>query len=92
MEIRVPKLGSARLVVYEVESPGSGLGDGCGSRRWGGHTGAIERASVALTNMGATTIHATETEHALANGASIEDAAALAAEGTEPSVRSRCQL
>jgi carbon-monoxide dehydrogenase medium subunit len=34
--------------------------------------------------MGATPMHARQTEEALGNGASIEDAAALAAEGTEP--------
>jgi aerobic carbon-monoxide dehydrogenase medium subunit len=46
--------------------------------------GSIERASVALANMGATPLHAAETQKALSAGASIEDAAALAAEGTEP--------
>ena len=35
--------------------------------------------------MGATPLRATAAEEALAGGASIEDAAALAAEGTEPS-------
>jgi carbon-monoxide dehydrogenase medium subunit len=34
--------------------------------------------------MGATSLHATAAEEALAGGASIRDAAALAAEGTEP--------
>ncbi|HXF97170.1 MAG TPA: xanthine dehydrogenase family protein subunit M [Gaiellaceae bacterium] len=46
--------------------------------------GAIESARIALTNMGATPLRATAVEQALAGGASIEDAAALAAEGTEP--------
>jgi carbon-monoxide dehydrogenase medium subunit len=40
--------------------------------------------AVALTNMGATALRATAVEQALAGGASIADAAALAAEGTEP--------
>jgi carbon-monoxide dehydrogenase medium subunit len=39
---------------------------------------------VALANMGARPLRATATEQALAAGASIEDAAALAAEGTDP--------
>lgn len=39
---------------------------------------------VALVNMGPTPLRATAVEEALAQGASIEDAAALAAEGTEP--------
>jgi aerobic carbon-monoxide dehydrogenase medium subunit len=39
---------------------------------------------VALANMGSTPLRATATELALASGASIADAAALADEGTEP--------
>jgi carbon-monoxide dehydrogenase medium subunit len=39
---------------------------------------------VGLVNMGQTPLRASRTEAALADGASIEDAAALAAEGTEP--------
>ncbi|MBM9468238.1 FAD binding domain-containing protein [Nakamurella leprariae] len=39
---------------------------------------------VALANMGGRPTRATATEQALAEGASIEDAAALAADGTEP--------
>jgi carbon-monoxide dehydrogenase medium subunit len=39
---------------------------------------------VALANMGSRPLRATRTEEALAAGASIPDAAALAAEGTEP--------
>jgi carbon-monoxide dehydrogenase medium subunit len=46
--------------------------------------GAIERATIALTNMGGTTLEATAAERALGDGASIEEAAALAAEGTDP--------
>jgi carbon-monoxide dehydrogenase medium subunit len=39
---------------------------------------------VALANMGGRPLRATATENALASGASVSDAAALAAEGTEP--------
>jgi aerobic carbon-monoxide dehydrogenase medium subunit len=39
---------------------------------------------VALANMGSSPLRSTATEAALASGASISDAAALAAEGTEP--------
>ncbi|GAA1867734.1 xanthine dehydrogenase family protein subunit M [Pseudonocardia ailaonensis] len=39
---------------------------------------------VAMVNMGSTTVRATATEQALASGASIEDAALKAAEGTDP--------
>lgn len=44
-----------------------------------------EGPAIALTNMGATPLRATAAEEALAGGASNADAAALAAEGTEPS-------
>lgn len=46
--------------------------------------GSIDRASIALVNMGATPMHAMASQRAIADGASIEDAAALAAEGTDP--------
>jgi carbon-monoxide dehydrogenase medium subunit len=41
--------------------------------------------TIALTNMGPTPLRASTSEDALAGGSSIEDAAALAADGTEPS-------
>jgi len=43
---------------------------------------AVQGRSVALINMGSTPLRATAVESALASGASIADAAALAAEGT----------
>ena len=46
--------------------------------------GSISGASVALTNMGATPLRARAAEEALAGGASIEEAAALVPEGTDP--------
>ncbi|HEX4746844.1 MAG TPA: xanthine dehydrogenase family protein subunit M [Gaiellaceae bacterium] len=46
--------------------------------------GAAAPASIALTNMGATTLEASAVERALGDGASIVEAAALAAEGTDP--------
>jgi carbon-monoxide dehydrogenase medium subunit len=45
---------------------------------------AVVDGRVGLVNMGQTPLRATATEEALAGGASIADAAALAAEGTEP--------
>jgi carbon-monoxide dehydrogenase medium subunit len=83
VEIRVPKLGSAGWSYAKLSRRAQDWATVAVAAVVHGN-GAIERASVALTNMNATTIHATETEHALANGASIKDAAALAAEGTEP--------
>jgi carbon-monoxide dehydrogenase medium subunit len=46
--------------------------------------GSIEGAAIALTNMGATPLRATEAEEAIAGGASISDAAARIAAGTDP--------
>jgi carbon-monoxide dehydrogenase medium subunit len=45
---------------------------------------AVQGSSVGLVNMGSTPLRATATERALAEGASIADAAAQAAEGTSP--------
>jgi carbon-monoxide dehydrogenase medium subunit len=83
VEIRVPKLGSAGWSYTKM------------SRRaqdWATvAVAAVTRPSgalpttIALTNMGATPLRASSSENALAGGSSIEDAAALAAEGTEPS-------
>jgi len=47
--------------------------------------GSIGKASIALTNMGATPLRATAAERAIAGGSSIDAASALASEGTEPS-------
>jgi carbon-monoxide dehydrogenase medium subunit len=43
-----------------------------------------DRTQVALVNMGSTTLRATAVEDALASGASVEEAAELAADGTNP--------
>jgi carbon-monoxide dehydrogenase medium subunit len=44
----------------------------------------VERAAIALTNMGATPLRASSAEAALAGGSSVAEAAARIAEGTEP--------
>jgi carbon-monoxide dehydrogenase medium subunit len=46
--------------------------------------GSVAKASIALTNMGATPLRAAAAEEAIAGGGSLEEAAALMAEGTEP--------
>jgi len=83
VEIRVPKLGSAGWSYTKMSRRAQDWATVAVAAVVHGN-GSIERASVALTNMGATTIHARATEQALDGGASIEDAAALAAEETEP--------
>lgn len=45
---------------------------------------AVQGGSIGLVNMGSTPLRATAAERALADGASIEDAAAQVAEGTSP--------
>jgi carbon-monoxide dehydrogenase medium subunit len=47
--------------------------------------GSIGKASIALTNMGATPLRAKAAEDAIAAGGSIDDASTLASDGTEPS-------
>jgi carbon-monoxide dehydrogenase medium subunit len=46
--------------------------------------GKVAGASIGLVNMGGTPLRARAAEDALAGGASLADAAALAAEGAEP--------
>jgi carbon-monoxide dehydrogenase medium subunit len=83
VEIRVPKLGSAGWSYTKMSRRAQDWATVAVAAVVHGN-GSVERASIALTNMGATSLHATAAEEALAGGASIGDAAALAAEGTEP--------
>ena len=83
VEIRVPKLGSAGWSYTKMSRRAQDWATVAVAAIVHGN-GSVERASIALTNMGATSLHATAAEEALAGGASIGDAAALAAEGTEP--------
>jgi carbon-monoxide dehydrogenase medium subunit len=80
VEIRVPKLGSAGWSYTKLARR---------AQDWATvAVAAVARngdgTAIALTNMGATTLRASAAEEALAGGAAIADAAALAAEGTEP--------
>jgi len=86
VEIRVPKLGSGTGWSYTKMSRRA--------QDWATvavaavverSNGSIGKASIGLTNMGATPLRASAAEEAIAGGGSIEDAAALAANGTEPS-------
>jgi carbon-monoxide dehydrogenase medium subunit len=85
VEIRVPKLGPDWGWSYQKMSrraqDWATVAVAAVVERVGG---TIARASIGLTNMGATPLRATGAEEALAGGGSIEDAAALAAEGTDP--------
>ena len=85
VEIRVPKLGSDTGWSYTKMSRRA--------QDWATvavaavverSNGSIGKASIGLTNMGGTSLRATAAEEAIAGGASIDDASALASEGTEP--------
>jgi carbon-monoxide dehydrogenase medium subunit len=78
-EIRVPKTGSAgwsfqkfnrRAQDWAIVGVAAVVGNGS--------------TGVGLVNMGSTPVRASATEAALASGASATDAAAMAADGTEP--------
>ncbi len=85
-EIRVPKLGDAMgwsyLKYHRRAQDWATVGVAALVRR---DNGSAVSAKVALTNMGGTPIRATAVESAVASGASPADAAAHAADGTEPS-------
>ena len=75
VELRVPRTGDA------------GWGYEKFTRRendWPIVAAAAVQGRVALANMGGSVLRATATEEALARGASIEEAAALADQGTSP--------
>lgn len=85
-EIRVPKLGDSTgwsyLKVHRRAQDWATVGVAALVHR---DDGTPVAASVALTNMGATPLRATAVEAAITGGASAADAAAQAADGTEPS-------
>ena len=83
VDIRLPKLGAAGWSYTKMARRAQDWATVAVAAVVHGN-GSVERASIALTNMGATSLRATAAEEALAGGASIEDAAALASEGTEP--------
>jgi aerobic carbon-monoxide dehydrogenase medium subunit len=83
VEIRVPKLGSTGWSYTKMSRRAQDWATVAVAAVVEGN-GSVERAAIALTNMGATTMRAMATEEALVGGASIADAADLAAEGTEP--------
>jgi carbon-monoxide dehydrogenase medium subunit len=75
-EIRVPRTGSAGWAYEKFVRR---------ANDWAIVGVAVVDDRVGLVNMGPTALRATATEEALAGGASIEEAAALADQGTDPS-------
>ncbi|HXG76606.1 MAG TPA: xanthine dehydrogenase family protein subunit M [Gaiellaceae bacterium] len=83
-EIRVPKLGAGAGWAYEKTARRAQDWATVAVAAVVRRTNGARSAAIALTNMGATPLRAGRAEEALAGGGSAADAAALAAEGTEP--------
>jgi aerobic carbon-monoxide dehydrogenase medium subunit len=85
LEVRVPKLGSKGWSYTKMSRRAQDWATVAVAAVVERSSGSVRKASIALTNMGATSLRATAAEEALAGGASIEDASELLADGTEPS-------
>ena len=85
VEVRVPKLGSNGWSYTKMARRAQDWATVAVAATVERTNGSIRRASIALTNMGATPLRASAAEEALAGGASIDEASLLLAEGTEPS-------
>ena len=85
VEVRVPKLpastGWAYVKMSRRAQDWATVGAAAIVER---SNGGISRTAVALTNMGATPVRARAVERAIADGARIDEAAPLAAEGRNP--------
>ena len=75
VEVRVPRSGGARCAYEKFVRR---------ANDWAIVAVAVVGGRVALANMGTTPLRATATEQALAAGMPVAEAAALAAEGTDP--------
>jgi aerobic carbon-monoxide dehydrogenase medium subunit len=85
VEVRVPKLGSAIGWSYvKMSRRAQDWATVAVAALVERKNGSVQRAAIALTNMGATPLRATSAEAALAGGSSVAEAAARIAEGTEP--------
>jgi carbon-monoxide dehydrogenase medium subunit len=86
VEIRVPKLASSTGWSYvKMTRRAQDWGTVAVAAVVERQNGSLGKAAIALASMGGTPLRANASEQAIAGGSSIEDAAALAAEGTEPS-------
>jgi carbon-monoxide dehydrogenase medium subunit len=84
-EIRVPKLGASTGSSYvKMARRAQDWATVAVAAIVERSNGSAARACIGLTNMGATPLRATAAEEAIANGASIDEAAALIADGTDP--------
>jgi carbon-monoxide dehydrogenase medium subunit len=84
VEVRVPRLGRGGWSYVKMSRRAQDWATVAVAAVTERQNGSIGKASIALTNMGGTPIRATAAEDAIGGGGSVEDAAALAADGTEP--------
>jgi len=84
VEVRVPKLGPQGWSYVKMARRAQDWATVAVAAVVERTNGSIGKASIALTNMGATTLRAAASEEALAGAASLADAAELAADGTDP--------
>ncbi len=84
VEVRVPKLGSSAGWSYVKMARRAQDWATVGVAAVVEKNGSLGKASIGLTNMGATPLRAGAAEEAIAGGASVEDAAPLIADGTSP--------
>jgi carbon-monoxide dehydrogenase medium subunit len=84
-EIRVPKLGASTGSSYvKMARRAQDWATVAVAAIVERSNGSAARACIGLTNMGATPLRATAAEEAIASGASIDEAAALIPDGTDP--------
>jgi aerobic carbon-monoxide dehydrogenase medium subunit len=84
IELRVPRTGGAGWGYEKFTRRANDWPVVAAACVRGGGAGGSSAGRVALANMAGAVVRATATEEALARGASIEDAAALADQGTSP--------
>jgi carbon-monoxide dehydrogenase medium subunit len=85
VEVRVPKLAEAGWSYVKMSRRAQDWATVAVAAIVERTNGSIGKAAIGLTNMGATPLRAAAAEEAIAGGAGIEGAAALIADGTEPS-------
>jgi len=84
VEVRVPKTGLSGWSYVKMHRRAQDWATVAVAAITERSNGSIAKARVGLTNMGATSLRASAVEDAIAGGAPVDEAAALAADGTEP--------
>jgi carbon-monoxide dehydrogenase medium subunit len=85
VEVRVPKLGASSGWSYlKMSRRAQDWATVAVAAVVERSNGSLGKASIGLTNMGGTPLRAAAAEEAIAGGATVEDAARLVAQGTDP--------